>query len=319
MTRFTRLGVVLALGWLFFTSPARAVFHLMMVVEVFPGYASAPNAQYVELQMYFPGQNLVGGHVVQVFDSAGTLIMNGTFTFPTDVPNGADQASILIATAEAQALFGITADLTMTPLLNPAGGKVCFDVTPIDCVAWGNYTGSAAGVGSPFSPGGLPLGQSAQRQLGANGVLDSGDDTNNSVADFVSAAPTPRNNSNALGTPPLDFFTVTPCRVVDTRSGAPVAAGFDRTFVMVGGTCAVPATAKAVSLNVAVTDATAGGNVRLFPTGAAVPVISTINYSAGQTRTNNVVVSLSALGELTARCAPIGSTHLILDVNGYFE
>jgi hypothetical protein len=319
MTRFTRLGVVLALGWLFFTSPARAVFHLMMVVEVFPGYASAPNAQYVELQMYFPGQNLVGGHIVQVFDSAGTVI--GTFTFPTDVANGADQASILIATAEAQALFGIAPDLVMTPLLNPAGGKVCFDITPIDCVAWGNYAGSATGVGSPFSPGGLPLGQSAQRNLGSNGVLDLTDDTNNSLADFMSAAPTPRNNANVLGAPPLDFFTVTPCRVVDTRlgGGLPVVAGADRTFVIVGATCAVPATAKAVSLNLAVTEPTAAGNVRLFPTGAAVPVVSTINYSAGQTRANNVVVGLSALGELTARCAPSGSTHLILDVNGYFE
>ena len=319
MTRFTRLAVVLALGWLFFTSPARAVFHLMMIVEVFPGHGSAPNAQYVELQMYFPGQNLVGGHIVQFFDSAGADL--GSFTFPTDVANGADQASILIATAEAQALFGITPDLVMAPLINPAGGKVCFDVTPIDCVAWGNYTGSAAGVGSPFSPGGLPLGQSAQRQLGVNGVLDGGDDTQNSVADFVSAAPTPRNNSNASGAlPALDFFTVTPCRVVDTRSGGgPVAAGVDRTFTIVGGTCAVPATARAVSLNVAVTEPTAGGNVRLFPTGAVAPVVSTINYSVGQTRTNNVVVGLSALGELTARCAPSGSTHLILDVNGYFE
>ena len=59
--------------------------------------------------------------------------------------------------------------------------------------------------------------------------------------------------------------------------------------------------------------------MRLFPPGAAVPAASTINYSAGQTRTNNVVVGLSAAGELAARCAPSGSTHLILDVNGYFE
>jgi hypothetical protein len=43
------------------------------------------------------------------------------------------------------------------------------------------------------------------------------------------------------------------------------------------------------------------------------------NYTAGLTRTNNVVVGLNASGELTARCAPSGSTHLILDVNGYFQ
>jgi hypothetical protein len=318
MSRFTRLAVALAMGWLFFTSPARAVFHLMMVVDVFPGHASAPNAQYVELQMYSAGQNLVGGHAVQVFNAAGTVI--GTFTFPANVANGADQASILIATTEAQTLFGVTADLVMTPVINPAGGKVCFDISPIDCVAWGNYTGSPTGVGSPFSPGGLPLGYSAQRKRGADGILNPTDDTGDSATDFAAAHPSPRNNANATGSLAFDFFTVTPCRVVDTRlgGGGPVAAGADRTFTIVGGTCAVPPTARAVSLNVAVTESTAGGNVRLFPAGEAVPVVSTINYAAAQTRANNVVVGLSPSGELTARCA-LGSTHLILDVNGYFQ
>jgi hypothetical protein len=59
--------------------------------------------------------------------------------------------------------------------------------------------------------------------------------------------------------------------------------------------------------------------VRLFPAGGQAPAASTINYAAGQTRTNNIVVGLSAAGELVARCAPTGSTHLILGVNGYFE
>ena len=42
-------------------TPASATFHLMKVVEVFRGTAASPNAQYVVLQMYSPGQNLVGG------------------------------------------------------------------------------------------------------------------------------------------------------------------------------------------------------------------------------------------------------------------
>jgi len=433
MKRLIRLGLMLTLPWLVHTQPAQAAFHLMLVVEVFPGYASNPNAQYVELQMYFPGQNFVAGHSVQVFDAAGGLL--GTFTFPGSVPNGADQASILIATAEAQTLFGVTADLVMTPLIDPSGGKVCFDgPLPPDCVAWGSYSGSSTGVGSPFSPAGLTPGQAAQRSLdeGTPGVLDASDDTNDSAADFVAASPTPRNNANATGsvagyastpsppgpidlgaivvgfpvsaslkvretgaqaltlsdpvlsgmdpgdfsvttgfpltlpdgspeqavqlgctpqaegtrsatltlstndpalpaaaydlvctglpTPPsLNFFTVVPCRAVDTRvAGGPIVAGADRTFTL-AGTCDIPTTARAVSLNIAVTQPSAPGNVRLFPAGSPVPVASTLNYAADQTRGNNAVIGLSVDGELTARCQPSGSTHLILDVNGYFE
>jgi hypothetical protein len=74
-----------------------------------------------------------------------------------------------------------------------------------------------------------------------------------------------------------------------------------------------------VSLNVAVTQPSGPGNVRLFPAAAPVPITSTVNYVAGQTRANNAVVGVSATGELTARVQPSGSTHLILDVNGYFE
>jgi hypothetical protein len=117
----------------------------------------------------------------------------------------------------------------------------------------------------------------------------------------------------------LDFFALAPCRVVDTRStGQPVAAGADRTFTITAR-CYVPTSAKAVSLNVAVTEPTAAGNVRLFPAGSAVPTVAAVNYSAGQTRTNNAVVGLSDTGRLTVHVAPSGSTHVILDVNGYFE
>jgi len=58
------LAAVLAL-------PAWASFHFMDVVEVFPGTAAAPNAQYVVIQMYSSGQNLVGGHALTVFNDPG--------------------------------------------------------------------------------------------------------------------------------------------------------------------------------------------------------------------------------------------------------
>jgi len=54
-------------------SSAQATFHLIKVVEVFPGTPAAPAAQYVVIQMYAAGQEFVGTHAITVFDGSGTL------------------------------------------------------------------------------------------------------------------------------------------------------------------------------------------------------------------------------------------------------
>ncbi|MBK8284853.1 MAG: hypothetical protein IPK97_08145 [Ahniella sp.] len=193
--------------------PAFSAFHLMKIVEVFPGTALRPDAQYVVLQMYNSGQNQVMGHNVQVFDAAGN--QTNSFAFLGNVPNGSNQARIFIATADAATFFALTADLVMLPVLPRAGGKVCFD--SIDCVAWGNYTGPAgtgdAGINTPFNrpgqvgtigTGGLVSGRSALRSLGGDGVLQNSDDTNNSSVDFSIGLPAPRNNAAGLGVVPAN-------------------------------------------------------------------------------------------------------------------
>jgi hypothetical protein len=124
---------------------------------------------------------------------------------------------------------------------------------------------------------------------------------------------------------PARFYTVTPCRIVDTRNpngpfgGPALAAMTTRGFVM-RGSCGISATARAVSLNVTVTGNTSYGDVRVFPTGASGITSSTINWRTGQTRANNATVGLGANGGVTVWCVmPSGSTQVILDVNGYFE
>ena len=73
-------------------------------------------------------------------------------------------------------------------------------------------------------------------------------------------------------------------------------------------------------MNVTVTEATAAGNLRLYPAGIPVPLVSAINYAPGATRANNAIVPLSELGELAVRCSQAsGTAHFILDVNGYFQ
>lgn len=120
------------------------------------------------------------------------------------------------------------------------------------------------------------------------------------------------------------FYTVTPCRVFDTREvsgptlGTPLTCGTERNFA-VAGKCGVPSSATAVSVNLTGTTSTAQGNLRLFPAGEPTPLVSTLNYTAGLTRANNAVVALGTDGQISILCSPSGTTHVVLDVNGYFQ
>jgi len=121
------------------------------------------------------------------------------------------------------------------------------------------------------------------------------------------------------------FYTVTPCRVVDTRGpngplGGPALVAMNARDFVVRGACNIPATAQSVSLNVTVTGSTSYGDLRIYPTGAGSITSSTINWATGRTRANNLIVGLGGSGGLTVWAVmPTGSTHVILDVNGYFE
>jgi hypothetical protein len=123
------------------------------------------------------------------------------------------------------------------------------------------------------------------------------------------------------------FYTLMPCRVVDTRNapgpygGPPLSASTSRAFTMIGR-CAIPSAATAVSLNVTVTQPTARGHLTLHAEGAPVPLASTINFGAGQTRANNAVVLLGDGGAIEVFCGmqgPDDTVHVIIDVAGYFR
>lgn len=175
--------------------PALATFHEMMVREVYPGSAAHPNSEYVELQMWASGQNLVGGHRISVYDKSGSPV--GTATFAHDVAGDANQSTLVVATPEAEAEFGLGADAAMpSGLLDPAGGAVCWE--SLDCASWGSFSGSTPSpTGSPASPGGIPDGMALRRTIepGCPTLLEPGDDRDNSTADFAAVFPGPRPNS----------------------------------------------------------------------------------------------------------------------------
>jgi hypothetical protein len=124
---------------------------------------------------------------------------------------------------------------------------------------------------------------------------------------------------------PLDFYTLPPCRLVDTRAaagpqgGPALQSGAPRLF-QAAGVCGVPATAKAVAVNLTVTQPAGSGYLILAPAGAPVPLASSVNFLAGQTRANNAVLPLgNGTGALLVKTVGGGTAQLVLDVSGYFQ
>lgn len=180
-------------------SPAAANYHLTKVSEVYPGTGMTPD-DYVELQMYQSGQNVIAGHAVTIYNAAGTL--SHTFTFPADVASGQSQRTILLGAGPLA--NGVEPDFTdpaLAAALGKSGGAACFDAIPVDCVAWGNFSGATplpGAAGAPVAPSGIPGGSSITRSIarGCATLLEAGDDSDDSAADFkVTTDRTPRPNS----------------------------------------------------------------------------------------------------------------------------
>ncbi|SCG52448.1 hypothetical protein GA0070609_2664 [Micromonospora echinaurantiaca] len=127
----------------------------------------------------------------------------------------------------------------------------------------------------------------------------------------------------ALAAAPGGSFTgVSPARLLDTRSGLGAPKGIvvanGQVTLGVAGRGGIPASGvSSVVLNVTVTGPASAGYVTVYPTGAARPTASNLNYRAGQTVANQVVVGLGTGGSV--RLFTSARTHLLADVTGYFS
>ena len=120
---------------------------------------------------------------------------------------------------------------------------------------------------------------------------------------------------------------ITPCRLMDTRSGAPVGV---RTTPIVGtytanvwgtnGECTIPSTAIGIVANVTVTNGTVDSFLTVWPADQSRPAnASNLNWVARQAPTpNQVTVDLSANGQL-AIYNYAGAVDVIVDITGYLS
>jgi hypothetical protein len=119
------------------------------------------------------------------------------------------------------------------------------------------------------------------------------------------------------------YNALSPSRILDTRTGtggfsAPVGPGgtISPTVIGVGG---VPASGvSAVVLNVTVTQPTAESFLTVFPSGAARPLASNLNFLAGQTVPNLVMAKVGADGKVSV-FNNLGTSHVIFDVVGWYS
>jgi hypothetical protein len=132
----------------------------------------------------------------------------------------------------------------------------------------------------------------------------------------------------------LVFTPVTPCRIVDTRfQSVPARIGPDAgvyyyvtgtTYAAQGGvatSCGIPTSPKpsAISINVATTNQSSTGSVRVIATGAGNPNVSLMNYSPIQNLSNAAVVaSYTGSGQEIYVYSASAATDVVIDIMGYF-
>ncbi len=130
------------------------------------------------------------------------------------------------------------------------------------------------------------------------------------------------------------FSGVTPTRICDTRAGNPsglsgadaqcagktLGPGGQLTFAVAGLAGVTPAgsdiPATAAVLNVTAVDTTTASYLTAWPAGVARPTASDLNWTAGRTVANDVVVRIGSAGEVSVYNAK-GSTDVIVDVVGF--
>ncbi|MCU1392124.1 MAG: hypothetical protein JWM34_552 [Ilumatobacteraceae bacterium] len=126
--------------------------------------------------------------------------------------------------------------------------------------------------------------------------------------------------------PQSTVVALNPARLLDTRASGSTVDGLQQatgsvtagstTTLQVAGRAGVPGDARAVVLNVTVTEPAAAGYATVYPCGTTPPTASNLNYAPGQTIPNLVVAKLGVGGNVCIYTQ--SATHLIADLGGYF-
>jgi hypothetical protein len=129
---------------------------------------------------------------------------------------------------------------------------------------------------------------------------------------------------NALSAPvrlcdtraPSTFTPANQCDGPGNAAGT-LAVNVPKNINVTNGTT-IPTGATAAVLNVTVVNTATAGFLTAYPQGTTVPNASNLNFAAGQTTTNRVIVPLSAgTGQISV--VSTARTDVIVDISGYYD
>jgi hypothetical protein len=116
---------------------------------------------------------------------------------------------------------------------------------------------------------------------------------------------------------PSSFTPANQCNGPGSAAGTLPASGSKNVQVTNVTNINVPSGATAAVFNVTAVNPTTSGFLTVYPTDQSKPNASNVNFGAGQTTTNRVIVPLSSGGKITvATSAP---TDLVVDISGYYS
>jgi hypothetical protein len=111
----------------------------------------------------------------------------------------------------------------------------------------------------------------------------------------------------------LEFYPVSPCRTVNPT----YLPGAQTHAFSIGGTCGVPSSAQAYSVNITVQPTNGPMNVLYaWPAGQSQPTSSTLNAPTGTTLANTAIVGAGTGGQINL--LPTNNTNVVIDINGYY-
>ncbi|MBV8980370.1 MAG: Ig-like domain-containing protein, partial [Acidimicrobiia bacterium] len=276
--------------------------------------------------------NLVTNETVTITTSGdaqvGTVTNNhdGTYTATITASKTADTETITAKTSNNKSN---TAQLTE----NPGPAVMTLTLTPSSIPADGKSTSTATATvkdanGNPYSSETVTIATNGDTTVGSvsnngNGVYSATITASTTAdAETITASDSAKSltkTATLTETVPSTYFPLTPARILDTRTNnTPLGQGETRP-VQVAGQGGVPATgATAVVVNVTETGATANGFFTVYPSDApSRPNASNLNFVAGETIPNLVMVKLGADGKVDIYNLA-GSAHAIFDVVGYY-
>jgi hypothetical protein len=295
-------------------------------VTLYPNDASDPTVPATSTLNHAAGQTLGNGAIVALGDSAELcahtlaqthliLDVNGTFPEPAGfTPVGPYRRVDTRNTSE------LAADSTRCWQIGGTGDgvpttakAVAINLVAIQPSAAGYLIAYPYNASAPAPPDTSSLNYAAGTVVANGGIVELGDDSK--VCVYSLAQTNVVIDVSGYLDAGADYTPMAPYRRVDTRSGGIPLAGSTRCY-QVSGRDGIPASAKAIAINLTSVGASGNGFLRARPAGRSGISTSTLNYAAGDVRANNAIVEPGAFGRVCVYTTT--NAHYILDVAGYW-